>query len=385
MLFQGSVPTCTTSLLLPRLGFSMRFRLLCLCSLLLASAGHSQAVPTWRLQLDHAIRPAEGSPGAIGNILGVAVTRGGEVYVAEQKPARVTRFDAAGKFVRTVIAQGAGPREAQRAQIVLQGDTLVVHDPQLARLTRIGPDNRLLDERLFKLNAVGFPGWATADGTLIFESPRSGIGYNAAAVRVLPNGRLDSLTWFHDLKNDRFMRWESRDWVIQGAPFSPAGRATFDQSGRLVLGATGRSRWVVLSGKDTVQTISLPDRAVSIVPAVRDSVWKAWRAKLPAKLADPGNVLTIAKIPTTLPPWLTIDVSPAGEWWVGRPGPNGALGSWDVIVGGRVAGHVPVPPRILPPRLEMRPWSFGGSFVAIVHEDEDDLPWIGVYRVVRGR
>lgn len=120
MLFQELVPTCTPSLLFPRLGVGMRFRLLCLCSLLLASAGQAQAVRPGVCNSTTPSGQRKGSPGAIGNILGLAITRGGEVYVAEQKPARVTRFDAAGKFIRTVMA-GAGPREAQRAQGTLQG------------------------------------------------------------------------------------------------------------------------------------------------------------------------------------------------------------------------------------------------------------------------
>jgi hypothetical protein len=357
----------------------MRLRLLLPVAFLAANA---QAQTAWKLELAHAIRPPEGSPGMIGNVVRVAVTDDGVVYVAEQTPARVTRYDAQGNFVRVVVREGSGPKEAQRPGIALQGDTLVVYDPMTMRLSRIGPDNKLMSERPVDVNAIGFPIWTTARGDIILDDPGSGPGYNDGALRLAPSGKVDTVRWFRSNEDDRFMQWKSPSWVIKGAPFSPYGVSAFDPAGRLVIGGTRRSRWFVLSGRDTIQTVTLPDHEVAIPTAIRDSVWRAWRARIPATLTNVDNVVKKDLIPTTFPPWVTFDISPRGEWWIGRPAINGALGAWDIVENGRIVGHVAVPPRT----MDIRGGSgraIGRNFVALVHEDENDVPWIGVYRIVR--
>ena len=351
--------------------------------ILLASNAGAQAVPGWRLQLDHAIRPAEGSVGMIGDVTRIAVTRKGEVYVAEGRPARVTLYDAKGNFIRVVIREGSGPREAQYPEIALQGDTLLVYDPRTIRLTRISPDNRLLSERSLDVNAIGFAIWTTTAGHILLEDPGSGPGYNGGALRLAPNGLVDTIRWFRSNEDDRFMQWRSPGWVIKGAPFSPYGVAAFDPAGRLVIGGTRRSRWFVLVGRDTVQTVTLPDHDVTIPSPIRDSVWKAWRARLPTTLPNLDKVVREELIPTTLPPWVTFDINPSGEWWIGRPATNGALGSWDVVDKGKRVGHLAVPDRV----LDIRGGSgraFGRDYLALVQEDDNNVPWIGVYRIVRG-
>lgn len=343
----------------------------------------AQTPPIWRLERAAAIRPAEGTPAVIGNVRGIAVTNAGLVYVAERNPARVALYDAKGDFVRVVVREGSGPKEAQDPEITLQGDTLVMYDPHAMRLSRIAPNGRLLDERLLTVNAIVYGIWATADGHIILEDPGSGPGYNDGALRVAANGRQDTIRWLHPRQEDRSMQWRGPSWIIQGAPFSPNGVAVFDPAGRLVIGGSRRSRWVVISGRDTVQTVTLPDHDIAIQPAIRDSVWQAWRAKLPVTLPDIDKIVREDLIPTTLPPWVTFDISPRSDWWIGRPGGNGQLARWDVVRNGRIAARVDCPAPLLEIQRGVYGTSFGTDFVALLHEDENAVPWIGVYRIVR--
>jgi hypothetical protein len=138
-----------------------------------------------------------------------------------------------------------------------------------------------------------------------------------------------------------------------------------------------------MSGRDTVQQVSLPDHLITVPTNVRDSAWKAFLAKL---APYPGVAAQLHKdlLPTTLPAWISLDITPRGEWWIGRPGMDGKLASWDIVENGKLVGHVPAPQRIL-----QGPGTYGTAFgtdlVALVQEDENDVPWIGVYRIVRGK
>ncbi|MGH7584245.1 MAG: hypothetical protein ACREL5_13575, partial [Gemmatimonadales bacterium] len=124
---------------------SRHLPLLVAWSVLAAQPAPAQTLPTWHVKLDHAIRPAEGSDGVLGNVSYLAVTSTGVVYVAERGAPRVTRYDAHGIFAGVVMSEGAGPREVREPEIAAQGDTLLVFDPQLARLTRLAPGGRMLD------------------------------------------------------------------------------------------------------------------------------------------------------------------------------------------------------------------------------------------------
>jgi hypothetical protein len=89
------------------------------------------------------------------------------------------------------------------------------------------------------------------------------------------------------------------------------------------------------------------------------------------------------RIPTTFPSWVTFHIDRRGEWWIGRSGPDGGLASWDIASNGRLVGHVPVPTRVVDVASIGSMLSFGKDVVAMLHEDEDGVPWIGVYHIVR--
>jgi hypothetical protein len=346
----------------------------------------AQATPTWRLQLDHAIRPAEGSVGSIGDVAYLAVTRGGEVYVAERKIPRVTRYDAAGTFAGIVMRDGAGPGETRDPAIALYGDTLLIYDQSLTRVTRLSPSGKVISEVHMDAHSSGGQVSANRDGSFIVNFGWTRDGYNHNRLRVSPAGHVDTMMWNAAIGDNQFAIWSAPNvGILKGGAFSAAFDGAIDPAGHVVVGGTRQSRWFVLSGKDTIERVILADRPVTIPRARRDSAWDAMVARF--KSTPMAAVLTKETFPTTLPAWVSLDINPRGEWWIGRPGMDGKLASWDIIDHGKIVGHAVLPTPIagtFAAHLEGST-AFGNDFLAILHEDDNGLPWIGVYRIVRGK
>lgn len=80
----------------------------------------------------------EASPEDFGRIRAVLLGPEGELYVADGQAATVTVFDSTGRHLRTIGRRGAGPGEIESLMdAAWVGDTLVVMDPENARLTRL--------------------------------------------------------------------------------------------------------------------------------------------------------------------------------------------------------------------------------------------------------
>ncbi len=344
----------------------------------------AQSTPRWRLELDHAVKPPENSAASLGKVTGLAVLSDGSLYVAEETPARVSLFGKTGSLVRVMMRQGGGPGEVRSPAITAQGDTLVVYDASLGRVTRMAPNGHVVDEH----EVIGSPMgqvWAANDGQIIVSLAQSLASSEGRALR-LRNGRIDTVRWSHPRSEDLWIFWNVPGVDLVGwIPFSPPGIATVDPSGRVVIGGSRRSRWVVVSGSDTLQTVTLPDTPVPIAKRIRDSVWAAYHAQLSRKrIPRLDEFVREERIPTTLPPWVTFDIDKSGAWWIGRPGPDGVLAAWDVVIDGRLVGHATLPAKGVDVNLAGPLRSFGKEFIALLHEDADGLPWIGVYRVVEG-
>ena len=361
----------------------MRIALSYLWSLALVVPLPCQAVPSWHLELVSRVRPSEGSPGMLGHVSDIAVRSDGGVYIAERSPGRVTLFNAHGEYVRVMMRDGAGPGETQDPEIVARGDTLICYTPALHRLAWISGSGKLIRETPVNVDLDHQRIRTAVDGSVFIPSIGNTLkGYDGSAVRVKANGTVEIIRWSHSLVEDLQQLWRGPNWVIsRRGPFSPPGVQTFDPQGHLVIGGSRQSRWFVIDGRDTLKTVSFTDTRIPIRPTVRDSAFAAWFKKLP-KFPDIDKVITKDRMPVSLPPWVSFDIGPDGRWWIGRSGPNGQLGSWDVAFGGRIIGHAVVPAPLLEIRFVGSLTSFGSEFVAMVHESPDGSEWVGVYRVV---
>jgi hypothetical protein len=104
---------------------------------------------TQALELVREIGSAEGARDyTFFRISDLAVSDGGEVLVLDSGDRSVAVYDSLGTFLRRIGRAGSGPGEFVRpTRIELASDGLVVHDPQLARVTRLSATGEVLDTR----------------------------------------------------------------------------------------------------------------------------------------------------------------------------------------------------------------------------------------------
>lgn len=337
-----------------------------------------------RLEPVREIRPEEGSLAALGNVSGMVVRNDGSVLVAEKSPARIIEFAADGSFRRIIAREGSGPGEVRMPQVALVGDTLVVFDPPAARVSWISPAGRILRSLQVPVTAQGGSVWTTQRGDVLLEAHFVLPDQSRNAYRIAASGRVDTVRWMPTTANDLAINWRGPGWVLRGqTPFAPPGVATFDPMGRLIVGGSRESRWAIVVGTDTAGRVVLSlDRPV-IRPTIRDSVWDEWYRRLPKNLPGLDEVVKKSRLPTVLPPWVSLDVDAGGLWWIGRPGATGVLDRWDVVDAGKVIGTVRVPAPLIQRRNQGPVVAFGSSMAAMLHEDSAGLPWIGVYRLRR--
>ena len=109
------------------------------------SAGHEGAFPGPAERSKEAIRHtlvASSDPAAnFTQVTGLDVGSDGSIYVADWYQQKVTVLDPAGRVVRTIGRRGSGPGEFRsvRGVQVLPGDSLLVYDPNLARISVFAP------------------------------------------------------------------------------------------------------------------------------------------------------------------------------------------------------------------------------------------------------
>lgn len=171
--------------------------------------------------------------------------------------------------------------------------------PTQGRLSRVAPNGRLIDERRVDVSPDRRIS-VSDDGSIMLDAGPVHGGWDGTMVRVEQNGSVDSIHWRHPKSEDLSFIWEGPGWDLVGrTPFLPRGVAVGDRTGRAVVGGSVRSRWVVISGRDTLQTVSLPDHPVLITTRIRDSVWSNWFAKVPKRLPHVAEVVREDRIPVT--------------------------------------------------------------------------------------
>lgn len=121
----------------------------------------------------------------------------GAFAVLEQVPAEVRIFRADGRFLRRVGAPGEGPGEFRRPEeiAVLAGDTIVVYDAGLRRVTWFGPDGDVARDltlrepggiRSLRHVALSAGGGLVAVGATTTEVDRANRGRVRERWRVVP-------------------------------------------------------------------------------------------------------------------------------------------------------------------------------------------------------
>ncbi len=148
--------------------------------------------------------PADEFDASSGRLSGLAMADGGLVVL---DGVRVTRFDASGGQTWSVGSQGQGPGEFESvgSACTIPGDTLMVFDGNMRRLSVIAPEGTLVKAE--DMSAFGLMQSASCfvDGTVMFLEPtsRRPDGSLAAVVRTVNSdfALVDSITELSYMSN----------------------------------------------------------------------------------------------------------------------------------------------------------------------------------------
>lgn len=311
----------------------------------------------------------------------------GSILLVNGASAELRLYAADGAFVRAVGGEGEGPGEFRSPDWVnvIAGDSLLVYDRQLRRLSLMSPD-------LGFVRSVNLPGTpqsgfpraigAFTDGTILVgieqapEGPsRPGVRRNPIAyVRLSPTAEL--LDTLAVMPGEEMMTTDTEAFIL----FMPVlfGRSTMAAShgGRAYLGSND-SYEIRAHGRDgrlesIVRRLGEPQ---PVPPGAREERMRAMSEGEDERL---GGMLEEAfgqmPAPETLPAYASFLPDDAGNLWVQamRPTEDSPY-VWTVFdAEGRLLGTIELPPRFAPRHI-------GSDFVLGVVRDELDVERVQLY------
>lgn len=327
----------------------------------------------WRLVEVRHFKGDSSGPGELTQPGGLAIDGAGSIYVIQTGPARISKFDSAGRFVRQIGHEGDGPGEFRFGMLAIVHDTLVVQDPNTSRITIFDTAGRFI--RTFHSECCYFGGGYLADSTgLVYvpTHPRHPETDDVAFLRFRIGGALVDTVELHSPGQGKF-------WGVKGMRFNiqytPGFIGRPDGFGNGLSAWTGNYRVAVLSNwKDTSLVFSLKAPPVPVPERLRDSA-VAWVTRGNPQMVA---VAKLSDVPEYAPPLGYVDRDPAGDFWV-MVGVSGTPSfHYDVFDrSGRYLGAVPRPPKL------SYSWIFGRDRMDAVVERDDGGFAIATYRIDR--
>jgi hypothetical protein len=317
----------------------------------------------------------------------------GRIVVADGGAAEIRVYGADGALLAAHGRKGEGPGEFQTPKLagVLGGDSLVVYDGQLRRVSLVHTDSGFVRSYLVGTEGGGFPvaigitgqGGLVVGGGMFFSSesgfPTGAVRPNSRYVILAPDGALQG-----DLGDvpaaEMFARTSGGGFSASALPF---GRVTAAAIGpdRLWLG-TGDAWEIGAYALDaTLMRIVRFDRPqASVTDALRD-------AELAERLENADNDNEAREIrnrfrempsPERVPPYQVVIVDALGFLWIGEYLLPGETARTYTIVDaeGRAAGRVTMPARTAP-------LDIGRDYVLGLTRDELDVERLTLWTLRR--
>lgn len=345
----------------------------------------------WSLVLERTIQPADDSAGALRDPADLILLDDGTVFVADEKPVEVMRFDPSGRYVGSVGREGEGPGEYRSAWLTYRGDTLVVHDPSAARAGtfRISTNTPLLQRpttpRYFSRIGLDGAGRAVVPVMLPPDStkpPRRGF------IRFSLDGTaLDTAYLPEHSKSDK--RWLVREAGVVRmemlVPLQPQDMSVADPVGGFVVGWSGEYQLrATRNGQDTTMLFSRPRPSGSVSAAEKQAIVderiNANKQYTPEPVLR-ASLLTSA-IPDERPAFDQIAVDRSGRRWVRLSTSDTTTVRFDLFdPNGRWLDIVSVPQSGWN-RQWWQPVFWAKERVAVLVMDEEGRPAIKVYHII---
>jgi hypothetical protein len=327
-----------------------------------------------------------------GEVVDAAPDPLGRVWVLDRQAKELRVFDAAGRHVRTVGREGAGPGEF-RNPIGLtwdaQGRVWVV-DTSNQRYEVFDTAGRHVRSHRRSVEGWGLPWGGGFDrrGESLYEpsyytDPATRESRHAYIRHRLQGQEVAAVDTFL-LPTHESATYEvkfARGSSFRGVPYTPALVWHFDGEQGLWMGVNDRYRLYrrALAG-DTVRVVEREHRPAAVSAEERDSViasLEEWARPGPDMGGRVSGPLDYGLIPAVKPVFRGMVVDDRGYLWVAATAPGAEPGGqWDVLdPEGRYLGSVRMELEVFPlPRIR-------GNTVVGVRRDELDVPRVVVYRL----
>jgi hypothetical protein len=340
----------------------------------------------WRLRETVVIVPDDTGSGALTNPTGALLGADGLLYVAEREPRSVKVFSRDGGFVRSVGRTGEGPGEFRYVMLGLQGDTILVQDPSLGRLTRFDGAGNQVDITTSACCMMGPILPVHARGVVSVPIP-------GGWLRGRPGQLVDTLMlppepefappnhWTFSTTSGS--RGGGGRLTREPIPYAPSLEATLAPSGMVIWGTTDHFRFVVSrTGRDTLRVIEGRREAVPLTDSLRSRAYELARSGngVLAYAAPMSALVRPDDIPHHRPVWSGLQGDPAGRLWVAVPDAARRVARLAVFDStGALLGDLPAPhPRILE-------GSWTGHELVLLDEDAEGRPVIRIFALDTAR
>jgi hypothetical protein len=342
----------------------------------------------WKIVLEREIKPEEGSPGELSSSHYLAADDAGNVYVLQQSPARIAKFGPDGEWIKDIGREGDGPGEFRNGMIGVIGDTIFIQDPNNTRITTFLTDGTPIASHTSqccwftsRLNTL-------SNGAVLIPGPPPNSESRGALFATHLDGRvIDTLLQPPESDVERESYWElvlrsgnSTSMSRMTIPFHPFDLTTVRPDGKIVRGRSSEYRLVIGNDfTDTLRIFSASAPTISVSEAQRDSAYDVIRSRMPDRFREEfDRVAKKSDMPGTWPVWSGFHSDSDNNIWVALPGERGAYSTYQVFnPDGILLGSVNGPGANL----------FSGywtrTHIYMPAEDEDGLPYVRVYRIVK--
>ncbi|HET7463287.1 MAG TPA: hypothetical protein VFJ82_18680 [Longimicrobium sp.] len=331
----------------------------------------------------HATVTARSAPEAeFTTVTGLAADSRGRIYAGDWMRQRVTVISPGGRVLGVIGRNGAGPGEFRsiRGLQAIPGDTILVYDPELARVTFLTADplrvGRVLTLPRLRGDAPFFL-WRLVDGGFVGLF-RSGFMFNSSG-SFRP--RRDSVALLAPDGSPRALiaRVPARGYLVARTsitpnPFGREPLARVDGRGRVHYVWTDSLAVRTYDGSGRpVSSFSIPYHPPPVTDAEARAELEAmgdWgRRTFQRALSD--------SVPRTWPAVREMLVDDADRLWMALPGPRDTPREWAVFTsGGRYMRSVLVPEGVTL-------WAVRSARLYGERKDDDDVPAIVVLTLDR--
>lgn len=323
-------------------------------------------IPEWSLASTPSVRigEADGPPeNELFGVSGAAVLADARIVVANAGTQELRFFDADGELVRAVGRSGEGPGEFRfiRSMTRIAGDSLLVWDPGLGRLSFFSPQGEFVRVATVReIPQVRFGGESLTasahyvhpfdDGEFLVEP-----GYPTYVLGRGPDGvRQDSVVLFlHDGEGElvgEIGPLPGGETSVQDGNSMPTPYGHWFhlavQDDRLYAGTgiPAEVRVLTRSGQE-VDRLRLPLEPASVT----EEEWSGMRERFLEATGEPSrpggsNLFDVASKPDRRPAYGDLQAGRGGNLWVEKYGPGAEQSEWLVLsTAGEPVGRITIP------------------------------------------